>query len=257
MKSCIVIFPLHKAPNKLELAFLERGLNLTNGYKQVIAAPEGLIVDESFGQLEKLEVKRFAKHYFENIIGYNQLLLSKGFYTAFALFDYMLIHQADVYLFKNELNFWCEKDYDYIGAPWFRPDQLNPSKPIKIWQKIKLYFKKEKLYASRHNKVGNGGFTLRKINSALKVLEKAAPALLKKYTHSDGAAFNEDIFWSLEAPQIIDFKIPEWEEAMHFAIEFNPEVAYKYLNEKLPFGCHAPLKHSPSFWSNHIPELKN
>jgi len=257
MKSCVVIFPLYKAPNKLELAFLERGLKLTNGYKQVIAAPEGLIVDESFGQLERLEVKRFAKHYFESIRGYNQLLLSKGFYTAFALFDYMLIHQADVYLFKDELNFWCEKDYDYIGAPWFRPDQLNPSKPIKIWQNIKLYFKKEKLYASRHNKVGNGGFTLRKINSALKVLEKAKSGLLRKYTHSDGAAFNEDIFWSLEAPQIIDFKIPEWEEAMHFAIEFNPSVAYKYLNEELPFGCHAPLQHDPTFWEKHIIELKN
>ncbi|TCC87011.1 hypothetical protein EZ428_22675 [Pedobacter frigiditerrae] len=256
MKRCVVIFPLYQKPTAIELAFLENGLQLTKGFKQVIVAPEGLMVDKSFGQLEQLEVKRFAKHYFEGISGYNHLLLSKGFYTAFGLYDFMLIHQADVYLFKDELQAWCEKDYDYIGSPWFRPDKLNRNAVYNLGQKIKLSFKKNKIYGDRYNKVGNGGLSLRKISSALKVLAVVEQSLLNKYIKAEGDNFNEDIFWSLEAPLFAEFKIPQWEEGMKFAVEFHPAVAYNYLGETLPFGCHAPLKHNPEFWKKFIPIIK-
>ena len=256
MKSCIVVFPLYKSPTPLELLFLENGVRLTHGFKQVIVAPEGLQIDASFGSLEQLEVKRFSKHYFEGIKGYNQLLLSRGFYTTFSLFDYILIHQADVFLFKDELSIWCEKDYDYIGAPWFRPDKLNRGFLFTALHSLKLVFKKNKIYANRHNKVGNGGLSLRKVSTALKILETVPSPLLKKYTNAEGAEFNEDIFWSLEAPTMLpNYSIPEMSEAMQFAVEFEPTKAYSFLNQKLPFGCHAPLKHEPEFWTTFIPLL--
>lgn len=257
MKSCVVVFPLYKHPEPLELLFLENGIRLTQGFKQVLVAPEGLQIDSSFGLLEQLEVKRFSAHYFEGITGYNQLLLSRGFYTTFALFDYILIHQADVFLFKDELNAWCEKNYDYIGAPWFRPDKLNRGFLFHALQHLKLAFKKNKVYADRYNKVGNGGLSLRKVSTALKILDLVNPSLLKKYSHAQGCGFNEDIFWSLEAPAILpSYTIPEMSEAMQFAVEFEPAKAYVFLNENLPFGCHAPLKHDVEFWKKFIPALK-
>ncbi len=257
MSNCVVIFPIHRTLNELELSFLENGLDKTKEHKQIIIAPEGLIIDQSFGQLEVLEIKRFAKHCFENINGYNKLLISKDFYSEFILFDYMLIHQPDVYLFKPELDYWCDKNYDYIGAPWFRPDKLNKGSILSFIEKTKQSFKLNKLYSSRHNKVGNGGLSLRNIKTALKVLSITPPKLLNQYLNSEGCIFNEDIFWSLEAPIILkEYKIPGWEEALHFAIEFKPSIAYKYLNQNLPFGCHAPLKHEPEFWREYIPELK-
>lgn len=256
MRSCVVVFPLYKAPDKTELAFLENGLARTKGYKQVIVAPEGLIVDKKFGQLQQLEVKRFARSYFEDIKGYNQLLLSKAFYNAFALFDFMLIHQADVYLFKDELGFWCEKKYDYIGAPWFKPDKLNKGILYNIWEQLKLSCKPNKVYAQRYNKVGNGGLSLRKIGSALMVLDQVDQALLDKYLQTQGDRYNEDVFWSLEAPKIMNnYRIPDWQKAMQFAVEFHPAIAFDYLKEELPFGCHAPLKHNPEFWKKYIPKL--
>jgi len=256
MKSCVVVFPLYKSPDPLELVFLENGIRLTKGFKQVLVAPEGLRIDSSFGLLEQLEVKRFSTHYFEGIKGYNELLLSRGFYTTFALYDYILIHQADVYLFKDHLAMWCEKNYDYIGAPWFRPDKLNRGLLFNAVQKLKLVFKRNKLYGNRYNKVGNGGLSLRKVSSALKVLDLADPALLKKYSHNQAHQFNEDIFWSLEAPRILSsYTIPEMREAMQFAVEFEPAIAYQLLNENLPFGCHAPQKHDVEFWKKYIPHL--
>jgi hypothetical protein len=255
MKRCVVVFPLYKAPTDRELSFLENGLKLTKGNKQVIVAPEGLLIDDAFGPLQQLEVKRFAKHYFDGIAGYNQLLLSKAFYGTFSLFDYILIHQADVFLFKDELQTWCNKGYDYVGAPWFRPDRLDRGKLFNTIESLKLSFKKNKIYGDRYNKVGNGGLSLRKVETAITVLEKVNPSLLKKYTTAQGDEFNEDIFWSLEAPLIMDFKIPEWQEALHFAIEFHPSIAFQYLKEQLPFGCHAPEKHEPEFWKKFIPSL--
>ena len=257
MKNCVVVFPLHTNPTPIELLFLENGIRLTQGFKQVIAAPEGLEIDASFGSLEQLEVKRFSKHYFEGIKGYNQLLLSKGFYTTFSLFDYILIHQADVFLFKDELSTWCEKGYDYIGAPWFRPDKLNRGFLFTTLQRLKLSFKKNKLYGDRYNKVGNGGLSLRKVSTAVSVLETVPKSILDKYTQSEGAEFNEDVFWSFEAPAVLQsYSVPEMNEAMQFAIEFYPTEAYSLLNQKLPFGCHAPLKHEPEFWKKFISILK-
>jgi hypothetical protein len=257
-KRCVVVFPLYQAPTALELSFLENGLKRTEGHKQVIVAPEDLKIDHQFGQLQQLEVKRFAGRYFKDISGYNQLLLSKTFYSAFALFDYILIHQADVYLFKDELGLWCEKGYDYIGAPWFRPDQLGTDNFSRLWKKTKLIFKKNKLYGSRYNKVGNGGLSLRKVKSAMDVLSRTPPHLLKKYMNSDGKEFNEDIFWSLEAPLIQpNFKIPSLKTALNFAVEFQPKEAFEYINRKLPFGCHAPLVHDRDFWKEYIPALQH
>lgn len=257
MSNCVVIFPIHRTLNELELSFLENGLEKTKGHKQIIIAPEGLIIDQSFGQLETLEIKRFAKHCFENITGYNKLLLSKNFYAEFIFFEYMLIHQPDVYLFKDELDYWCERNYDYIGAPWFRPDKLNKGSIFSFIEKTKQSFKSNKLYSSRHNKVGNGGLSLRNIQTALKLLSITPQKLLDQYLNSEEKDFNEDIFWSLEAPLILkEYKVPKWEEALHFAVEFKPTIAYKYLNKTLPFGCHAPLKHEPEFWKEFIPKLK-
>jgi len=256
MKSCVVIFPLYQKPNEIELDFLENGLQKTAGHQQVIVAPENLSIDEDFGLLQKLEVKRFPKKFFNGIAGYNKLLLSKRFYEAFAAYDFMLIHQADVFLFKDELDEWCEKDFDYIGAPFFRPEKLNRNGAYNLFQKFKLSLKKNKVYGSRHNKVGNGGLSLRKINSALKVLDQIDPIILNKYIETTGCAYNEDIFWSFEAPLVIELKIPTWEEALKFAVEFHPAIAYTYLDKNLPFGCHAPLKNNPNFWKEFISSIK-
>ncbi|MCY1534375.1 hypothetical protein D9M68_697450 [compost metagenome] len=168
----------------------------------------------------------------------------------------MLIHQTDVFLFKNELQQWCEKNYDYIGAPWFRPDKLNPNFVSAKMQQLKLVWKKNKVYANRHNKTGNGGLSLRCIRTALEVLDVVKPTLIKKYRESASHEYNEDIFWSLEAPAVLTgYRTPGLEEALHFAIEFEPEKAFAYINRELPFGCHAPLKHHPDFWRKFIPVL--
>ncbi|MEJ5994331.1 DUF5672 family protein [Pedobacter sp. Du54] len=256
-KNCVVVYPIYKAPSSIELNFLENGIKVNADFEQVIVAPESLIINHSFGILQKIRIKRFNDRYFEGIEGYNCLMLSKDFYSSFIEFEFMLIHQPDVYLFKNELAYWCKKDYAYIGAPWFKPEKIGRGKIYgflhqKIWQ---TYLTKKRKNGWLYNKVGNGGLSLRNIQKAIETLNKAPLALINAYIATVSPHYNEDIFWSIEAPKIIDFKIPKWDEALRFAIEFDPRKAYSFLNQNLPFGCHAPLKHEPEFWKKFIPIL--
>lgn len=78
-------------------------------------------------------------------------MLSVNFYRSFKEYEFMLIYQLDSYVFRDELLDWCEKDYDYIGAPVHNFILDNFSQRIDI-------------------ATLNGGFSLRKINSALRVL---------------------------------------------------------------------------------------
>lgn len=92
----------------------------------------------------------FEDEYFKGISGYNRLLLSELFYTSFQNFEYILIYQLDAWVFKDEIKFWISQNYDYIGAPWI---DLNYKTP---WSNL--------------HGVGNGGFSLRRVNTFIKVL---------------------------------------------------------------------------------------
>lgn len=69
---------------------------------------------------KEISVKCFERHFFTSVEGYNKLCYNIDFYSAFRNYDYMLIYQLDAWVFRNELQMWCEKGYDYIGSPFLR-----------------------------------------------------------------------------------------------------------------------------------------
>ena len=153
------------------------------------------------------------------------------------------------------------KNYDYIGAPWLKPD-------LSFFQNC-----------------GNGGFSLRKISSFLSILSMPldnkmfslnglyhyyqhrgllhkvkliSEILLKKRNTMDYYVnvnpTNEDVFFSMLRWSInFKFKIPKPEEAALFSFETNPSLLYEKVGRKLPFGCHAWQKWEyDRFWSRYI-----
>lgn len=258
-KVCAVLFPIYKTPSRIELVFLENAIHKTVDFEHILVCPKNLNIDESFGNLSLLKICRFEDNYFEGVQGYNCLMLSIEFYKSFIDYEYVLIHQADAYLFKSNLRNWCNKGYDYVGAPWYRSNKLNKG-PLFFWIYTNLF---QKLLAIPrksgwlYNKVGNGGLSLRKISSALYVLQNCPTSLIDLYLKSISINYHEDVFWSIEAPRIcVGFNIPIWREALNFSIELEPEKAMAQLNGELPFGCHAPLLINNEFWQKYIPELQ-
>ncbi|MFA6677621.1 MAG: DUF5672 family protein, partial [Bacteroidales bacterium] len=170
-------------------------------------------------------------------------------------YKFILIAQLDTYFFKDELLEWCEKDYDYIGAPWL----LKPKYYLRLfkftsWLKFKycLYKDKPNSQALRY-KVGNGGLSLRKISSC-KHICKIKKNIINFYLSQDHHMFHEDVFFSLETSSSnLTFKIPNYKEALKFSFDKYPELCYKTNNNQLPFGCHAWYsKKNKSYWSKII-----
>lgn len=239
MTAAIVIPVYKKTPNATELMSLKQTASIFEGEKIILVCPESLDTTAYLQLIPACETLRFNDKYFSSIQGYNRLLLSSEFYGKFSAFDYILITQTDVWVFSNQLMYWCEKHYDYIGAPWLEKPPLN--------KKINLLPMGKWMY----RKVGNGGFSLRKVSSHLHIASRmqCIAWLFNK---------NEDFFWSIVAPRLFRrFRIPALEEAVFFAFEIAPDQAYELTGHKLPFGVHAWEKHQAEFWKNLIPLPEN
>ena len=213
-------------------------------------------------------VERFRDEFFNGISKYNELLTSSFFYARFVDSSHILICQLDCLVFRDELTLWAEKGFDYIAPPWFVKFLETPEQGL--WR------------------VGNGGFSLRNVRSALRVLSKKIPRgfyypkhgsspwettypdpergmyerLLPWYVkynplqrwvtiEEELRRFprNEDLFWAMEAPKFDPtFRVASAEEALPFAFEMSPRWCYEQNGFHLPFGCHAWARYDRDFW---------
>ena len=155
-----VVIPIYKTELlDFEIKSLNQCVKILGHHSIVFVQPESL--DASSINFEgRISSEKFPDHYFKSVFGYNRLMLTDSFYERFVHSKYILIYQLDAYVFKDELLYWCSKDYDYIGAPWI----ASPDKGIK--KLLSLFDSKKKKERSKiFYKVGNGGFSLRKVSS--------------------------------------------------------------------------------------------
>lgn len=261
---CIVI-PIYKESlTHFEQVSLNQCVSVLGNYPIIFAKPKTLSIKHLAEKYPSIKSQDFDDDYFISVQSYNRLMLSEEFYKRFAAYQYMLLYQLDAYVFKGELSEWCKKGYDYIGAPWRIEIDFDSKIKELVWnfkRKIALWFDlKEELYGKYGPKeiifkraVGNGGFSLRRIEKFLELIPKHQKTI-EKYlslapTHP---AYNEDAFWCIELNRYVNrLKIPDWRIALKFAVEHLPEKAYQ-LNGGLPFGCHAWDIYETDFWKKFI-----
>jgi hypothetical protein len=230
----IVVVPVYKArPDALEAVSWDRCLDVFQKTPIALVAPEGLDLT-AYLPLERHEARtihivRFDQGFFLSTLTYSRLLTSVGFYQAFASYDFILVHQLDAFVFRDELADWCARGYDYIGAPWIDCPWLDDCR--QMWPA-----------ETRDNLVGNGGFSLRRVAPALKLLTEM-PEVAERW------GGNEDQLWAYLAPAATPFRIPRVEEAVAFSFEVSPKQALALNGSKLPFGCHGWSRRSDiDFW---------
>ena len=270
METVAVIIPVYRPDlSQDERVSFCRTLEILGDHIIVLVCPDDLD-HRSYDALAHkynvvLKYERFNNSFFKGIDGYNRLLLSDLFYRRFKFFEYILICQLDAFVFKDELNDWCDKGYDYIGPPMF--DDKNPHISLEGMT------------------IGNGGFSLRRIQTFINYFESKKNVFsprqivdrisLWKKPHTRIIVwflmclgwrnkpcsvarryqYNEDCFWSI----VLDdsrfaLNKPGPEEALHFAFERFPKQLYQLANCSLPFGCHGWRKYQyDDFWKGIIP----
>lgn len=283
MKNCVVVIPIYKdVPARGECASIRQTFRVLGRHDIVFVTHKGCKLDE-YSRIVRdeggtMRTEFFDKGYFDSTAHYSDLCLSEDFYLRFTGYEYMLICQPDAWVFRDELDHWCSKGYDYIGAPIYFP-----------------YSKKK--FTRIFYGVGNGGFSLRRIEHCLRVIRAdrhrifLRPGLLAKlywysflYNEDYGqtrlqriwllplsimkmlgfrnsisqfrkAGCEEDAIISLWAHSAwgLSCHVPDELEAARFSFEVHPRYLYNRIGGQLPFGCHAFEKWEyDTFWKKHI-----
>ena len=228
-----VVIPVYRAGmSAYEQVSFGQCLRVLGHYPIVLVKPHRLDLDALVVNHPTMSTLSFDDAYFENVAGYNRLLMSEAFYEAFDRFQYILIHQLDAFIVRDELREWCAKDYDYIGAPHVTPRHLRS----KGRGGHRLALRKVLM---------NGGFSLRKVSACRRFLW----IFNRFYGTWKG---NEDGLFSLHYPRLYlgsaFLNLPTWEAALPFAFEQHPALCYDINEHRLPLGCHAWERYDPEFW---------
>lgn len=247
-KDIAVVIPVYKEnPGDKELKYFQHNCKVLENYSIYLVAPEGMATG-NYQKETDLQIEYFEATYFQNIAGYNRLMLSKEFYKRFERYRYVLICQTDAFVFRDELLSWCRRGYDYIGAPWInRPFFLFQYVVAKMGLVVALQMA---LKNNLKKAVGNGGLSLRRIDSFITALKQEKDISRWK--------INEDFYWSFFARVNGEsLRKPGTEEASLFGIELSPRKTMNKQNNQLPMGIHAWEKYDPLFWRQYIKEALN
>lgn len=266
-KSVAIMVPLSNraeltADEQISLRHLRHFLG---AYDKFAIAPPGLEID-----LPDFTLLRFDERYFGSAVNHKRLLFSPQFYQAFAEYEFLLTYHLDALVFSDELMNWCQRGFDFIGPPWVK----HPDAPYAGKKKIE-------------GRVGNGGFSLKRVSSFLKVLcsprQAMSPAEYWAHAKASFQGFrmkfrgtveylrlhsstynnaqwdalrwrhNEELFWDQRAQHYYpDFRIASAEEALAFGFEAVPEYCFELNGNRLPFGCHAWPKYNRAFWEPYL-----
>jgi hypothetical protein len=265
-KLVAVVVPMHNRKDLTsdEEISLRHLVHFLGRYDKYLVLPESLDL-----RIPNFRSKLFSDKFFGSVTAHIRLMLSRDFYESFQDYEYILIYHTDALVFSDQLLRWCESKLDYIGPPWLK----CPETP---WM--------------RGPKVGNGGFSLRKVSSFLQILDSdkyavdpdeywsrnyaSAPILrrginlpkkyLKRLSFFNGIKRevagwskvswrNEDHFWSDRGRHYYpDFRIADFAAALQFGFEAAPRRCFELNGRQLPFGCHAWPKYDRAFWEPYL-----
>lgn len=260
-KNVAITVPCYKNTLKAsEWASLKACIDKLGCYDIFIVAPLNLdltnVINNS-GSTQCLKTERFANENFLSLNAYNKFVLSEEFYSRFSNYDYVLIYQLDAYVFKDELEQWLNKGYDYIGAPWLSKKYITSKGRNLLCRLATLFYclcgkrRKYRKYKC-YGLVGNGGLSLRKVSKMIYITRKYKKQIAVSCA-GDKLLYPEDNWLAIGLKKEDSLKVPPLLEALAFSIERDPELAYKWNKETLPFGCHA-FDREPywDFWKRFI-----
>ena len=281
MDKVVIIIISHKSElNIHEQISLRQCYKVLGSYPIKIICPYGLDVS---GYKEFLPNPQFDfidpvwQSTYEN---FNRLKVEQFLYERYKKYQFILFYEPDVFVFRNELEYWCNQNLDYIGAPWFED-----------WNKSTA--------ENNIKGVGNGGFSLRNVSGILnqhKLLKRLK--IIYKYENYDWKGLmlrtlrifadivkyksfepvfelsngQEDFFWCIDMPDLFEkyinnnsfvaklfklspiqkLKIADITTAMKFSMECQPARLFAMNKNNLPFGCQAWPKYDIEFWKPFI-----
>ena len=214
-------------------------------------------------------VRLVQTEYFGSPAAVNKMGTDPAFYRMYQEFDYILVCHLDAWIFHDRLANWMDMGYDFIGAPLFLPENDK----VHFLQRMAPFG-------------GNGGLSLRRVASCIRVLETFQPSrsplrlaqavwflarnrqwgfitilyrLLRELSQDwrgtcEKYNIYEDVFFTIIAPLCRNrISIPTSRTAMKFACEVNYPLFQKELfSLEPPFGIHGYDKYVDSEYLDYV-----
>jgi len=245
MPKAAVVIPIYQPLiNKYEEISLNQCAKVLGRYPIIFVCPNSLDTALYQSYILNASIERFDDDYFNGIAGYNQLMLSLGFYKRFEKFEYILIYQLDAYVFRDELEYWCNQGYDYIGAPI--PEEIIQGLNRQHVADFTIELKPD-------SPLLNGGYSLRKIKAFIEITKENSNFI---HEHLEKKWY-EDVIVSILFSLSQKYTLPSVETALHFSFEGYPSQSFIKTNKQMPMGCHGWFKtdsdvYDCMFWFKHI-----
>ncbi|MGV3602050.1 MAG: DUF5672 family protein [Dyadobacter fermentans] len=193
-----VIIPiLEPQINPTEEKLLHHALNVLSGHPIIFVAGEGADLSVVREHAEHIDVVHFPKRFFESRGHLGQLLLMSDFYDRFNWCDFLLIHELNSWVVKDELHYWCKQGYDYLKAGPALPD---PGASPGFLKRISgLSDDEKRVIGSGYTDNGLYLCRIERMTAALKSKRSVA----HQYRHSAGLPNADSVFWELEANRFL------------------------------------------------------
>lgn len=244
MRKFCLVTPTHKAQiNKAENVMLKNSLNQHTGVDHFFCIPDNIPIHFFSENYPNSTIVQISSKYFESLQAYNRLLLSSHFYTMFREYTYLAILQLDAVLLRN-IEPVIDLDFDYVGAPWRKNIRVSVFKN-------KLHGNNKRLLwlPFRNVQVGNGGLSIRKIESMIQLT-----ANLEKMPFAENALSgyqNEDFVISYMCRKL-KMIVPSHAMAETVFVE---EYISAESRELQPYGYHALEKYDLEKYSELVNRL--
>lgn len=219
--AAVVIPYYHNDLDWVEETSINQVLKVLNKHNLILLCPKSLKIQEKYSDLTCVRVEDY---HMDSVQSYNQMMLSRWFYELFCDYEYILIYQLDAFVFSDRLMEFCQMGYDYIGAPWLR-GEFHPAGHRGVYY------------------IGNGGFSLRKIDSFINILNN-------NMILSD---INEDLQFAMFKEKGLN--VAPLGIALQFSYEEQVDECFRLNGGKLPFGCHAWSKMNFETWRPYFEQL--
>ena len=241
----VIVPVLDPQINPTEERILHHCLNILDQYPIIFITYEGADLSIIKEHNEDIDVIYFPKKYFLSRSHLAGLFLMEDFYDRFSWCDFLLIHELNSWVVRDELHYWCKQGYDYLKSGPVENAEID--KLDGVLSRVKGFSNDEKRLFGRA--FADNGIYLCHIQRMINTI-KSKQKEVYEYRHSESLEHADSVFWELEANRFWPYlRKPTEIVRNHFAMD----AANINLNKTLPFALTGISKEN----IHHLPYFKS
>jgi hypothetical protein len=183
----------------LEEMVLRHCLEAVAKYPVILFTYEGADLSHIEMNHDRLEVLTFKRKYFESRETLSNLFLMEDFYNRFTWSTFILIHELNSWIIKDEIYYWCKQGYDYLHTnPVLDNSVFKNGKVNDFSRIIGLNEKQKKALGRSFKEDGLKLCHVQRMISTLSAKKKEA----HQYRQHDHFENKDSLFWELEANRL-------------------------------------------------------